>query len=135
MLQAYQDAHDGMPLLISLYRSQASQQGKANSTAGFSVDMLDDDSGLEEESYKPPAQCILYEIPGELILAKERKKDTQYWPAKIMRYHAPSRPSEKPLYEVLFFDGMVKKLPDDGDMFFTEGQAGFHACKVRKGVV
>jgi hypothetical protein len=134
MLKAHQDAHDGMPLLLSRYVSEGGSRRRrsmSNLSIDSSSDRQSEAQGMPLSSYQAPGQNVLYDIPGELVLAKERKKDTQYWPAKIMRYHPPSSASDKPLYEVLFFDGTVKKLRDDTDMFYTEAQEGFRTCKVR----
>ena len=47
-----------------------------------------------------------------------------------MKFLPPTKPNEKPLYEVLFFDGTVKKMQDNIDMFYTPMHDGFMTCKV-----
>lgn len=76
-----------------------------------------------------------YDIPGELVLAKEKRSNTQYWPAKLMRYFPPSKRGAKARYEVLFYDGKVMRLPDDSDMFFNEVHPNFKNCRVRAGLI
>lgn len=134
MLKAHQDANDGMPLLLSRYIMDVSPPTLDNYKRGMSstgLDLSDDEPEDKAASWRPPPANFMYEIPGELVLTRERKRDTQYWPSKLMKYHPPTKPTEKPLYEILFFDGTVKKFPDDEDMFFTPSHEGFRTCKVR----
>lgn len=128
MLKAHQDAHDGMPLLLSRYFADS---GPRHQRGPSSISMESSASDLEAKKPFRQAHNWLYDIPGELVLARERRKDTQYWPAKLMKFLPPTKPGEKPLYEVLFFDGTVKKMPDNEDMFFTPMAEGFKSCQVR----
>lgn len=130
MLKAHQDANDGMPLLLSRYIADVSSPRRNKHKRGASCVSADLSDDATPSTWKPPPPNFMYDIPGELILAKDRKRDKHCWPAKIMKYHPPRNHKEKPLYEILFFDGTVKKVPDDEDMFYTPAHEGFRTCKL-----
>lgn len=135
MLKAHQDAHDGMPLLLSRYIDDSTSRQRASLKCAKSSISVDESEGEGKAigsgfSYVPRAENVFYDVPGELVLAKERSRDTYYWPGKLMKFIAPTKASEKPLYEVLFFDGLVKRMQDDTDMFYTPMHDGFKTCKV-----
>lgn len=135
MLKAHQDAHDGMPLLLSRYIGELTSPRKPGLKRGASSISLDgsgdEDAAVGTSSFRSRAENILYDIPGELVLAKERRNETRYWPAKLMKFLPLTKADEKPRYEVLFFDGTVKKMHDHTDMFYTMMHDGFRTCKVR----
>ncbi|EKM55260.1 uncharacterized protein PHACADRAFT_255750, partial [Phanerochaete carnosa HHB-10118-sp] len=131
LLRAYQDANDGMPLSLSRYIVDVSPplQGEyTRETSDISLDLGSDEPSGKTGSWRAPSANFMYDIPGELVLAKERKRDTQYWPAKIMKYHPPKNPKEKPRYEIMYYEGTVKNLPDDEGMFYTPAHEGFKTC-------
>ena len=98
---------------------------------GFGLDLdLGVDLDLKvERRWRAPSPNPLLEIPGELILARESKSKTQYWPAKILAYVKPTRPSQKPKYKVLFFDSIVKQI--EPELFYTTTDDEFATCNVR----
>ncbi|TCD67297.1 hypothetical protein EIP91_000320 [Steccherinum ochraceum] len=89
---------------------------------------MDTTPAVEETPWRPPPPGFQYEIPGELVLAKDKLNGTQYWPAKMLEYIPPKSPKQKPKYKILFFDGTTKDVAED--MFFTESQDGFATCKL-----
>lgn len=81
-----------------------------------------------ERRWRAPSANPLLEIPGELVLAKEGKTRTQYWPAKLLSYVKPTKPTQKPKYEVRYFDGTVKEI--EPDWFWTTTDDEFATCNV-----
>jgi hypothetical protein len=134
MLKKYQDMNDGLPLTLSLHvqddtpeivaLSPSSPQHAAHQSS-VAVSTEYDESNEPWESRESP-----YEIPGELVLAKEKRAFTQYWPAKLMAYIPPQYRGEKAQYQVLFYDGKVKTLPEDSDMFYNDTHPRFKTCLV-----
>lgn len=132
MLKAYQDANDGVPLLLSRYvRDSQAEYGMFS----ISADELSGESDVELVSSPPVARASsadlsMYDLPGELVLAKERPKDSVYWPAKLMKISPSAGRKKNLVYEVLFFDGMVKRLEDNKDLFYCSFHGGFKTCKL-----
>ncbi|RPD66532.1 hypothetical protein L227DRAFT_570406 [Lentinus tigrinus ALCF2SS1-6] len=95
---------------------------------------LDDDLNLDlgpsrpQRRWRAPSANPLLEIPGELVLAKEGKTRTQYWPAKLLEYIRPLKQSQKPKYKVIFFDGTVSQI--EADWFWTTSDDEFATCKL-----
>ena len=108
----------------------AQTKGKGKATGSD----LDDDFHFDlgpaqtQRRWRAPSANPLLEIPGELLLAKEGKTRTQYWPAKLLEYIKPLKPSQKPKYKVIFFDGTVSQL--EADWFWTTSDEEFATCKV-----
>lgn len=137
MLKYYQRQNDGFPLSIALFVKDDDESADPSSGTARAVKPAQQASPtpsaeLTEASnfWEPPESP--YEVPGELVLAREKRAYTQWWPAKLMRYLPPQHRGEKALYEVLFYDGKVKKLPDDSDMFYNEVHPNFKSCSVRR---
>ncbi|TFY77251.1 hypothetical protein EWM64_g6763 [Hericium alpestre] len=78
--------------------------------------------------WMPPPPDPFLTIPGELILAVERKRKTEYWPARIEEYVPPTKPSAKQKYRVRFLDDKTVDL--ERECFFTSTERGFATCKV-----
>ncbi|KAI0362547.1 hypothetical protein OH77DRAFT_1515775 [Trametes cingulata] len=97
-----------------------------------SDDPSDSDAGLDvfepSSTWRAPSVNPLLDIPGELVLAKEGKARTQYWPAKLLDYVKPTRPSQRPKYKVLFFDGTILQI--EPDWFWTTADDEFATCKL-----
>ena len=85
-------------------------------------------TSTRERRVRSPSADPLLELPGELVLAKEGKLRTQYWPAKLLEFVKPKRPHNKPKYKVLFFDGTIKHI--DTDWFYTTTDDEFTKCTV-----
>ncbi|KZT23955.1 hypothetical protein NEOLEDRAFT_1179704 [Neolentinus lepideus HHB14362 ss-1] len=89
---------------------------------------FDSESDAESARWSPPPPDSLLEIPGELVLARESAKKTEYWPAKIMAYIPPPKKTVKPKYELLYLDSTVHQVTRD--LFFTCEEPEFVACKL-----
>ncbi|KAI8989818.1 hypothetical protein BD414DRAFT_485269 [Trametes punicea] len=118
-------------------RTKGPPKAKRGKRKGRSADLslsdLDDDdlSDLDlspDRTWRAPSANPLLEIPGELILARDGKVNTQYWPAKILEYIKPQGPRQRPKYKVLFFDGTIMAI--EPDMFWTTTDDGFATCKL-----
>ena len=96
-------------------------------------DVQDYEPCTDEGPWVPPRANFEYDIPGELVLARDRVNATQYWPAKILEYIPPKHRKQKARYKVLFFDHTIKDITED--MFFTDTQDGFATCKVGNSVL
>lgn len=96
------------------------------------VSLSDLDEGDAPESWKhtwrAPSANPLLEIPGELVLAREGRARTQYWPAKLLEYLKPKSEKQRPRYRALFFDGTVLQI--EPDWFWTTTDEEFGTCKV-----
>ena len=107
-------------------------KGKARARTGSDAEVelsLFDFNSKPDRSWRAPSADPLLELPGELVLAKEGKLRSQYWPAKLLEYIKPKRPNQRPKYKVLFFDGTVK--PIDADWFYSTTDDEFSTCTVR----
>lgn len=92
----------------------------------------DSDSDLEPiyvERWSPPPADDTLTIPGELILARESRAKTTYWPAKILQYIPPKKRSEDPKYLVEFLDEFKGSIPRS--LFHTTDDDQFATCIVR----
>ncbi|KAI0723841.1 hypothetical protein C8T65DRAFT_90485 [Cerioporus squamosus] len=105
-------------------------KGKAKAVESDLEDDLDLNLGLSQpqRQWRAPSADLLLEIPGELVLAKEGKTRTQYWPAKLLEYIKPLKPSQRPKYKVIFFDGTVSQI--EADWFWTTSDDEFATCKL-----
>ena len=125
MLQAYEDDNDGFPLLLSHYKGDS----PTKLTDDFDViDVSDSVSQTRERPWIDPGPCLMFEIPGEAVLAREKPRFNQYWPAKILRYIERNDETDKEKYEVLYFDGIRKIIPRD--MILSQFDDGFATCRV-----
>lgn len=83
--------------------------------------------GSEEEGDPPPWDGNM-NIPGELVLGRE-KELSDYWPAKILGYLPPiKRKRKEGLYKVEWVDGTQGEIPRRWFYCFEEKQFG--DCKV-----
>lgn len=78
-------------------------------------------------SFVPPPPDPTLEIPGELLLAREKADSLTHWPAKLLAYVQPQRKHQRPKYQVEFLDKSIKTI--SRDWFFTSEQEGFATCK------
>ncbi|KAF9469412.1 hypothetical protein BDZ94DRAFT_1303884 [Collybia nuda] len=83
---------------------------------------------IEVDRWSPPPADDTLTIPGELILAREKRPNTTYWPARILQYVPPKKRSQEPKYLVEFLDG--KKLYIPRDIFYTTDEDSFATCEV-----
>ncbi|KAI0093757.1 hypothetical protein BDY19DRAFT_989301 [Irpex rosettiformis] len=133
MLKKYQDMNDGLPLTLSLHvRNEIPDvnsfpdTSQHHSARQSSIGLFSHQSNFEDIFWEPSESP--YEIPGELVLAREKRTFTQYWPAKLMEYIPPQKRGEKAQYQVLFYDGKMKKLSEDSDMFYHVSHPNFKSC-------
>ncbi|OCH93846.1 hypothetical protein OBBRIDRAFT_885221 [Obba rivulosa] len=138
MVQADGDENDGLPVILSAYvgydggsrqrrRSTGSPRiGKVPHNGAAFEDL--ETTSVEERPWRAPSANYAYELPGELVLAKEKKANTDYWPAQLLEFVKPQTPKEKPKYRVGFYDGTIKVLEEG--MFFTTSDDGFRTCKL-----
>lgn len=83
----------------------------------------------DEGSWEPPPADGSLDIPGELILGRERSSKTSvYWPAKIKNYVPPTKRMEQGKYTVIWLDGSEQSIPRD--WFYTTDEDGFALCTV-----
>jgi hypothetical protein len=84
-----------------------------------------DDEGFWEPS--PPDVGL--DIPGELVLGRERaSKTSAYWPAKIKDYVPPTKRTEQGKYTVVWLDASEQNIPRG--WFYTTDEDGFALCTV-----
>ncbi|KAI9065429.1 hypothetical protein FKP32DRAFT_1590609 [Trametes sanguinea] len=97
-------------------------------SSDFSEDLdLSDFQPTSQRAWRAPSANPLLEIPGELVLARDSKRQ-DHWPAKILEYIKPQHARQRPKYRVLFFDGTV--LAIDQDMFWTTTDDEFATCRL-----
>jgi hypothetical protein len=83
----------------------------------------------EEALWEPPPADASFEIPGELVLGRERaSKSSPYWPAKIKDYVPPTKRTEQGKYTVIWLDGSEQNIPRD--WFYSTDEDGFTLCTV-----
>lgn len=95
----------------------------------LSDDSLGDDSLSNDEPWVAPSPDPDLQIPGDVVLAREKLTSTLYWPAKLEAYIPPEKPSQKPRYQVVFLD--TKQLQIPRSWFYTSDEPEFATCKVR----
>ncbi|KAI0822792.1 hypothetical protein BC628DRAFT_643693 [Trametes gibbosa] len=97
-----------------------------------SLSLSDDDDPAEtwkpERTWRAPSANPLLELPGELVLAREGRARTQYWPAKLLEYLKPKSSRQRPRYRALFFDGTIVAV--EPDWFWTTTDEEFATCKL-----
>ncbi|KAI0672817.1 hypothetical protein C8Q78DRAFT_1144283 [Trametes maxima] len=109
--------------------SKTKHKGKGKARrAGEDSDDVHEESSILQRAWHAPSADPLLEIPGELVLAKENRTKTQYWPAKLLAYIKPQNPRQRPKYKVIFFDGTVLRL--ERDWFWTTTDDEFATCKL-----
>ena len=79
--------------------------------------------------WEPPPADPSFEIPGELVLGRDKaSKSSPYWPAKIRDYVPPTKRTEQGKYTVIWLDGTDQNIPRD--WFYTTDEDGFTVCTV-----
>ncbi|KAJ7735294.1 hypothetical protein DFH07DRAFT_944577 [Mycena maculata] len=85
---------------------------------------------VEELSYRepwsPPPPDSSLDIPGEHILARDKKSATVYWPATILSYIPPTRAGAEKLYHILWMDQTQSDIPRS--LFYTYEDDAFGTC-------
>ncbi|KAF7363953.1 hypothetical protein MSAN_01053600 [Mycena sanguinolenta] len=113
---------------IAFLRSVSGIPKHASPAPDDAVSVSDDTlSELSESArWSPPPPDTTLDIPGEKILARESKSSKYYWPALILGYIAPSRPSERGLYEIKWVDERTAQIPRE--LFYSVEEDGFGTC-------
>ncbi|CDO73653.1 hypothetical protein BN946_scf185014.g123 [Trametes cinnabarina] len=106
-------------------------KGKGKGT-GLSSDLDEkgDPSNFQvarKRAWRAPSANPLLEIPGELVLARDSKRQ-DHWPAKVLEYIKPQHSRQRPKYKVLFFDGTIMAI--DPNMFWTTTDDEFATCRL-----
>ena len=102
--------------------------GKGSSSKGKGKRKRTCDSEDEVFWEPPPADASL-DIPGELVLGREKaSKTSAYWPAKIKDYVPPTKRTEQGKYTVIWLDASEQNIPRD--WFYTTDEDGFAFCTV-----
>ncbi|KAI0958061.1 hypothetical protein AcW1_006245 [Taiwanofungus camphoratus] len=135
MLKTDEEDNDGLPMMLSNYvRNDSSPSARSDArdwTDGKEGASISDDDNLGEphgKVWRAPSCDPMYDIPGELVLAREQKSRKDHWPAQLQAYIKPTNRREKPKYKVLFYDGMTKLLGPD--MFYTTMDKDFGTCQL-----
>ncbi|KZS89975.1 hypothetical protein SISNIDRAFT_488832 [Sistotremastrum niveocremeum HHB9708] len=155
MSAEYADDSDGLPMFPSLSQSPSKKKeadkaqtkgkngdtaqppkttqktpkaGKIGKHAKSSSLIIQDDLDLSDLDDDEPDSTLT--IPGELLLARDGKKSTHFWPARALGYigRNPDRPRQPPLYKVEFFDRSIKSIPRD--WFHSSMEDEFITCKL-----
>lgn len=113
---------------------KGNQRGKAprksESVLERKPDLMDFEPGATYvDRWSPPLADDTLTIPGELILAREGRRQTTYWPARILRYIPPKKRSQEPKYLVEYLDDTQMAIPRD--VFYTTDEDQFATCLVR----
>lgn len=124
MLRADEDDNDGLPSVVSSWIPSNAHERLHN--------YINDHDESDSEEWEPPRANPMYELPGELVLAREKRSSKEHWPAKLLEYVPPPDRKRKPKYKVYFFDGIMKNI--EVDMFFTTADDGFKTCIVSDNV-
>lgn len=124
LLRADAEDNDGLPSTLSRFGSGVI----FSDVPEVSRDKVHDAIEIDDEEWQPLVYSGPMEIPGELVLAKEKKASSDYWPAKVMAYFPPDKLTSQPKFELHYFDGVVKRV--SRDMFYTDSDTGFVECKV-----
>ncbi|CAK5277492.1 unnamed protein product [Mycena citricolor] len=100
-------------------RASISQREKPTTTRPQSI-------RSEKAAYVPPPPDETLDIPGELVYARETAASNKYWPAQILKYEPPSKPSAPPRYHVQWVDASRSSITRD--LFYTFDEPGFGTC-------
>ncbi|KAJ7461598.1 hypothetical protein FB451DRAFT_486214 [Mycena latifolia] len=102
-------------------------KGRAKAPADDELSDLDSDA-----RWSPPPPDSSLSIPGELILAREKKNSTVHWPAKLLGYLPPETRKGTAHYHVQWMDNTVTKpgTEIERDMFYVYEDDGFGTCKL-----
>jgi hypothetical protein len=112
---------------------KGNRKGKApRKSESISEDELDMDFELgpiHVDRWSPPPADDDLTIPGELILARETRHKTTYWPARILQYVLPTKRTQEGKYLVEYLDDTQSAIPRD--FFYTTDDDQFATCIVR----
>ncbi|KAJ6531586.1 hypothetical protein DFH09DRAFT_1326350 [Mycena vulgaris] len=121
----YDIQENEFPSLVFLNSRKASGKGKAKVKA---TPRAEDEFPDPRWSPPPPDESLL--IPGELILAREKRARKEHWPARILAYIPPANAATQPYYHVQWIDNTENSI--ERDMFFTYEDEEFGTCFLGK---
>jgi hypothetical protein len=142
------------------YSPASFQQGSAIESSSFLIafnelnqdddddDDDDDDNWPQEEAsvsdgeyappsyssaldWRPPSPSEFNNVVDQHVWCKSKRGSAVYWPARVMKYLAPTKAAQKPRFEVEFFDWKTSEVTRD--MFLTQyddDETGFATCEV-----
>lgn len=115
----------------SLLAAQSPRRMKGKGKQRLRSDSEDEDDAsamiVEDERWSPPPPDYDLDIPGELVLAKEKGT---FWPAKVLEYIPPVKRTQKQgKYRIRWLDMKERHLYRS--QFYTSAQDEFGTCKVR----
>lgn len=142
LMQQHDDDNDGLPQAgeayssfhstLSFNKGSSTSSEKAKKGNGEpSSSNLDGGKHREDATVDgwDPLPCDpTLTIPGELVLSREKKDSSIYWPARIEAYLPPTKPLKPGRYTITFFDSAQAVVPRE--FFFTSDEDGFGNCKV-----
>ena len=83
----------------------------------------------EEDSWEPPPLDDGIDIPGELVLARDKASTTvSYWPGRLQAYIPPATSKQQAKFTIMWLDGTTQDIPRT--WFYRVEEDGFASCKV-----
>ncbi|KIM48648.1 hypothetical protein M413DRAFT_34897, partial [Hebeloma cylindrosporum] len=83
----------------------------------------------EEDLWEPPPRDDGMDIPGELVLARDKAATTVcYWPGQLLAYIPPTTRKQQAKYTIMWLDGTTQDIPRS--WFYAMEDDGFAVCKL-----
>lgn len=88
-------------------------------------------SQVSVPDWRPPSPSEFEYLIDEPVLCKSKSGSTVYWPARIIGYIPPTKPSQKPRFEVGFFDWKTGEVTRDMFLIqYDEDREKFAKCEL-----
>ncbi|KAK0441076.1 hypothetical protein EV421DRAFT_1711910 [Armillaria borealis] len=129
-----EDQDDNLPEIafaLSVRSTHASAPGSPSRRKKQTWTSISDTDEAEDlELWDVPSADPELDIPGELVLAREKADlNLSYWPGKVLEYVPPvSRNQKAGKYKVLYLDGTTRTIPRT--WFHCLGDEEFGTCKL-----
>lgn len=96
MLLEYQKRNDDMPLTLGsrVRRGSSGDSPFLKNRNGLRAANVEKSESSDADDLWEPEESP-YDVPGELVLARDGRKSSDYWPAKLMRYEPPKARGQK----------------------------------------
>ncbi|KAG8858606.1 hypothetical protein FRB91_009574 [Serendipita sp. 411] len=104
------------------------EEGLHSDEAYWDDDIIEHDKNA---NWRPPSPTEFIGCVGQPVLCKQRPEAKEFWPAKVVDYIPPTKPSMKPRFQVNFFDWKTAIVARD--CFYTQyddDEASFADCKM-----